>query len=296
MIDYEKSYQDNLTDKYKEVNEEYNTYIKLYYSENAMCPIDIKTKLEKSRDKNLIYLSCKTKNNKKWEAKIKMPNIVNLYKVKTENVNLYKNYIKDLKDRLKKSMISPLYKPDEDNEAIELLEKSKKYQKIIDSINSILQNQEENLDILINEKKEKIKTLAELSLKRKNTFKQLKKVDRDIKEKLKEISINEKNPSHVRLNQISKNTGLSIKEINDWISWFVCMYDYTKLSVELQNLNNDLIEKTRLFRRINENFVLEPPLVDIKTDSKIVYEDKKESKRKVDKTKVKLKIKKKEKK
>ena len=266
MIDYEKCYQDNLLDKYKEDFDKYYNYIKLFYADNSVCPIDIKTTLNKKKEKNVIFMSCNTKKNQKWEAKITLPIVVNLYKIVDENNKYYNNDIKYLKDRLKKMMVSPLYKPEDDDHAIELLDKSQANQKLLDSINNVFKKQKEDLELIINDKKNKIKNLAELSLRRKTIFKGLKKINRELKEKLKEISLNEVKITHSRLNEISKNTGLSINEVNNWIDWLKCMYEYTKISVDLQELNNNYIIKSELFRKINENFVIVPPHIDIKSD------------------------------
>ena len=61
MINYFNFYDENLNGENDSLIEDYQKYIKMYYTENAKCPVDLKTPLKKEINGNKIKLSCTTK-------------------------------------------------------------------------------------------------------------------------------------------------------------------------------------------------------------------------------------------
>ena len=136
---------------------------------------------------------------------------------------------------------------------------------------------------LIKSKQEYLKKLAEINHNKQKLYKKLVIISQENKNKLKEILLNEGIPSTQRINQIAKNVNLNGENTQNWIQWLGYVKEYVENIKELEQINYTLIERNREFRKINEEFIVEEPQINIKSDSKkeVVLEVNEPKKRKV---------------
>jgi membrane-associated HD superfamily phosphohydrolase len=256
---YLKYLEDNLNHKFTKEMDEYKNYVKMFYNEKAKCPKDLKTPLQRTQDDKKIELWC---NN--WKVSIIKPVVVNLKFLQESLSIIYKKNSDLFKYKLRQNMNSSTYKPDDDNEVRDMLVELKKIEEEINSIKSIFEKQKEIIDEIIKKKKNTLKNLAEIKIKKENKYNECIDISKDVFIKLKEISKNEENITEQRFTQISKSVKLSIKETKNWIEYFKFIIAYIKENDILYQSNQILIDLQNKFENINANYIIEPPKISTK--------------------------------
>jgi membrane-associated HD superfamily phosphohydrolase len=256
---YLKYLEDNLNHKFTKEMDEYKNYVKMFYNEKAKCPKDLKTPLQRTQDDKKIELWC---NN--WKVSIIKPVVVNLKFLQESLSIIYKKNSDLFKYKLRQNMNSSTYKPDDDNEVRDMLVELKKIEEEINSIKSIFEKQKEIIDEIIKKKKNTLKNLAEIKIKKENKYNECIDISKDVFIKLKEISKNEENITEQRFTQISKSVKLSIKETKNWIEYFKFIIAYIKENDILYQSNQILIDLQNKFENINAYYIIEPPKISTK--------------------------------
>ena len=255
---YLKYLEDNLNHKFTKEMDEYKNYIKMYYNERAKCPKDLKTTLERKQDDKIIELWCKN-----WKVSITKPIIVNLIIVLEQTTDNYKKKSDFFMFKLRQNMESSTYKPENDNEIKDMLADLKKLEDDMNNIKAILDKEKSIIDDIIQKRKDILKNLAEIKIKKEYKFKECIDISKDIFIKLKEISKNEKQITEQRFTQIAKNVSLSLKDTKNWIEYFKFIIDYLKENSLLYDLSNRMQELNINFENMNAHFIIEPPKINL---------------------------------
>ena len=179
---YLKYLEDNLNHKFTKEMDEYKNYVKMFYNEKAKCPKDLKTPLQKIQDDKKIELWC---NN--WKVSIIKPVVVNLLILQESLSIIYKENSDLFKYKLRQNMTSSTYKPDDDNDVRDMLVELKKIEEEINNIKSIFDKQKEIIDEIIKKKRDTLKNLAEIKIKKENKYDECVDISKDVFIKLKEI-------------------------------------------------------------------------------------------------------------
>ena len=250
--------EDNLNHKFTKDMDEYKNYIKMFYNDRAKCPKDLKTSLERKQDDKKIELWCKN-----WRVSITKPVVVNL-NILLEDISDEYNKKSDLfKYKLRQNMKSSTYKPEDDNEIKELLTELKKIEDNMNNIKAIFDKEKSIIYDIIKKKKEVLKNLAEIKIKKDHQYKDCIDISKEFFIKLKEIAKNEEKITEQRFTQIAKSVSLSLKDTKIWIQYFKYIIDYLKENAKLHELNS-IINKINLqFENINVHFILEPPKINL---------------------------------
>jgi hypothetical protein len=255
---YSQYLEDNLNHKFTKDMDEYKNYIKMFYNDRAKCPKDLKTILERKQDDKKIELWCKN-----WRVIITKPVVVNL-SILLENINKEYNKKSDLfMYKLRQNMEHPTYKPEDDNEVKEMLLELKKIENNLNDIKAIFEKEKSITDDIIQKRKEVLKNLAEIKIKKEHLYKECPDISKDIFIKLKEIAKNEKKITEQRYTQIAKNVSLSIKDTKNWIQYFQYIIDYLNENSTLDELNNRMKKINIEFENINVHFIIEPPKINL---------------------------------
>jgi hypothetical protein len=250
--------EDNLNHKFTKDMDEYKNYIKMFYNDRAKCPKDLKTILERKQDDKKIELWCKN-----WRVIITKPVVVNL-SILLENITKEYNKKSELFIyKLRQNMESPTYKPEDDNEVKEMLVELKKLENNLNDIKAIFEKEKSITDDIIQKRKEVLKNLAEIKIKKEHLYKECPDISKDIFIKLKEIAKNEKKITEQRYTQIAKNVSLSIKDTKNWIQYFQYIIDYLNENSTLDELNNRMKKINIEFENINVHFIIEPPKINL---------------------------------
>ena len=268
MINYDNFYEDNLMHKFEPILQEYNKYNKLFINKQSKCPADLKILLEREEKDSQFTLGCKLKDGKKWEVKVKRPVIVNLYEKKMEIETEYKKKLIEVKEILKVAKYSLVYDVDHDKKVKELTDEIKIVEGELNSINNIFEMQKESIGELIVLRKKINEKIAILNVDKKNIYKKVTNITEEVKNKLKEILINEGIPSSQRMSQIGKNVSLKVEEVENWLKWLELVRDYISQNKELHNINMEIEAKNIEFRNLNEKYIVEPPKIDLINNSK----------------------------
>jgi len=265
---YSKYLEDNLSEKFKKSMDDYQKYLKMFFTENSRCPIDSKTILEKDETTTQIKLWCKSKSSKEWRVTITKPKIINLNHKLNELTLIYKNEGILFKDKLKQNMSSSIYNPEKDKEIEEKLKILKKYENELESVKEVFE-QEKNMENEIRRKRQEVLVkLLEIKIQKNNIYKKCPMISNEVKKKLMEISKNEKNLTAVRLSQIAKNVNLNSEDVKNWIQYFSYIMQYLNENENLNNLNNEMMKLVDKFERINSYYILEPPVFDLSSKAK----------------------------
>ena len=283
MINYDNFYEDNLLHKHEPIIQEYDKYNKLFINKNSKCPIDIKTLLDREEKENQFTLGCKLKDGKKWEVKVTRPKIINLHEEKMNISEEYKSKINEVKEILKMAKYSLVYNADHDKKVKDLTEEIKVIEAGLDGINNIFEMEKESKNEIITLRKKAYEELAQINVNKKKLYRDIPNISEEVKNKLKEIVMNEGLPSSQRLSQIAKNVNLKIDEVEKWLKWLDSVREYVTKNKELYDLNTELQAKEIEFRKINEEFIISPPTINIVNDSKkeVVIKEEPVKKRKI---------------
>jgi hypothetical protein len=263
MTLYLKHLEYNLNNKFAKELDEYQKYLKMFYSDTSRCPIDAKTPLEKSENNKEYNMFCKTKSGKEWSIKIKKPIIYNLNLRYSEINNLFKNQGLLFKEQLRKNMESPVYNAEKDKDIEKMLKELKTYEEEMESIKSIFNRQQELEKEIINARQEILKNMLEIKIKKDNLFKICPKIDSDSRKKLIEIAKNEKNPTQQRISQIAKEINLKNDEVTNWLKYFGLIFEYTEENGKLNVENEKMIKLKSSFENLYLHFVVEPPVFEM---------------------------------
>jgi len=275
MITYLKYLEDNLNNKYLKEFEEYRKYIKIFYSENSKCPVDSKTLLLKKETATEYEMWCKSKTSKDWKIIIKKPKVYNL-NIKLNELNTtYKNKLLLFKQKLRENLESPIYIPEKDKEMESELKELKNYENEIQSINELFEKQEEHKKELYLKRQDQLKKLLEIKIKKKDIFNLCEQVDGDIRKQLIEIAKNEKKVDQERIKQIAKTTQISQSNVKNWIDYYKLNMEYVAEMIDLNRLNDEIFQITEKYSHINNNYIIEPPI--ITSDKKVKLEDEEKS-------------------
>ena len=250
--------EDNLNHKFTKDMDEYKNYIKMFYNDRAKCPKDLKTILERKQDDKKIELWCKN-----WRVIITKPVVVNL-SILLENITKEYNKKSELFIyKLRQNMESPTYKPEDDNEVKEMLVELKKLEDNLNDIKAIFEKEKSIMDDIIKKRKEVLKNLAEIKIKKDSQYKDCIDISNEVFIKLKEIAKNEKKITEQRFTQIAKNVSLSLKDTKGWIQYFQYIIDYLNENAILDELNNRMKKINIEFENINVHFIIEPPKINL---------------------------------
>jgi len=275
MFTYLKYLEDNLNNKYLKEFEEYNKYLKIFYSENSKCPVDSKTLLLKKETGTEYEMWCKSKTSKDWKIIIKKPKVFNL-NIKLNELNTtYKNKLLLFKQKLRENLESPIYIPEKDKSIESELKELKYYENEIQSIKELFDKQEENKKELYLKCQEQLKKLLEIKIKKKDVFRLCEQVDGEVRKKLIEIAKNEKKVDQERIKQIAKTTQITQLNIKNWIDYYKYNIEYVSETFELNKLNEEIFQMTEKYSYINSNYIIEPPV--IISDKKVKLDIKEES-------------------
>ena len=275
MITYLKYLEDNLNNKYLKEFEEYRKYLKIFYSENSKCPVDSKTLLLKKETATEYEMWCKSKTSKNWKIIIKKPKVYNL-NIKLNELNTtYKNKLLLFKQKLRENLESPIYIPEKDKEMESELKELKNYENEIQSINELFEKQEENKKELYLKRQDQLKKLLEIKIKKKDIYNLCEQVDGDIRKQLIEIAKNEKKVDQERIKQIAKTTQISQSNVKNWIDYYKLNMEYVTEMIDLNRLNDEIFQITEKYSHINNNYIIEPPI--ITSDKKVKLEDEEKS-------------------
>ena len=275
MFTYLKYLEDNLNNKYLKEFEEYRKYLKIFYSENSKCPVDSKTLLLKKETATEYEMWCKSKTSKDWKIIIKKPKVYNL-NIKLNELNTtYKNKLLLFKQKLRENLESPIYIPEKDKEMESELKELKNYENEIQSINELFEKQEENKKELYLKRQDQLKKLLEIKIKKKDIFNLCEQVDGDIRKQLIEIAKNEKKVDQERIKQIAKTTQISQSNVKNWIDYYKLNMEYVAEMIDLNRLNDEIFQITEKYSHINNNYIIEPPV--ITSDKKVKLEDEEKS-------------------
>lgn len=275
MFTYLKYLEDNLNNKYLKEFEEYRKYIKIFYSENSKCPVDSKTLLLKKETATEYEMWCKSKTSKDWKIIIKKPKVYNL-NIKLNELNTtYKNKLLLFKQKLRENLESPIYIPEKDKEMESELKELKNYENEIQSINELFEKQEEHKKELYLKRQDQLKKLLEIKIKKKDIFNLCEQVDGDIRKQLIEIAKNEKKVDQERIKQIAKTTQISQSNVKNWIDYYKLNMEYVAEMIDLNRLNDEIFQITEKYSHINNNYIIEPPI--ITSDKKVKLEDEEKS-------------------
>jgi len=255
---YLKYLEDNLNHKFTKDMDEYKNYVKMFYNDRAKCPKDLKTSLEKKQDDKKIELWCKN-----WRVTIIKPIVINLSILLDNICNEYNKKSDLFKYKLRKNMESDTYKPEDDNEVKEMLIDLKKIEENMNDIKSVFEKEKLIMEDIIQKRKEILKNLAELKIKKDHQFDECIDISKDIFVKLKEIAKNEKKITEQRFTQIAKSISLSLKDTKNWIQYFQYIIDYLNENERLHELNIKMKEINLQFEKINVHFVIEPPKINL---------------------------------
>jgi len=255
---YLKYLEDNLNHKFTKDMDEYKNYVKMFYNDRAKCPKDLKTSLEKKQDDKKIELWCKN-----WRVTIIKPIVINLSILLDNICNEYNKKSDLFKYKLRQNMESATYKPEDDNEVKEMLIDLKKIEENMNDIKSVFEKEKLIMEDIIQKRKEILKNLAELKIKKDHQFDECIDISKDIFVKLKEIAKNEKKITEQRFTQIAKSISLSLKDTKNWIQYFQYIIDYLNENERLHELNIKMKEINLQFEKINVHFVIEPPKINL---------------------------------
>ena len=133
----------------------------------------------------------------------------------------------------------------------------------MNNIKAIFDKEKSIIDDIIQKKKEVLKNLAEIKIKKDHQYKECIDISKEVFIKLKEIAKNEEKITEQRFTQIAKSVSLSLKDTKIWIQYFKYIIDYLKENAKLHDLNL-IINKINLqFENINVHFILEPPKINL---------------------------------
>jgi len=248
---YLKYLEDNLSHKFTKDMDEYKNYVKMFYNDRAKCPKDLKTALERKQDDKNLELWCKN-----WRVVITKPIVVNLSL-------LLDNYSDEYSKKSEKNMESATYKPEDDNEVKEMLIDLKKIEENMNDIKSVFEKEKSIIEDVIQKRKEILKNLAEIKIKKDHQFEECIDISKDVFVKLKEISKNEEKITEQRFTQIAKSVSLSLKDTKNWIQYFKYIIDYINENSRIHELNMRMKEINLQFENMNVHFVIEPPKINL---------------------------------
>jgi hypothetical protein len=255
---YLKYLEDNLNHKFTKDMEEYKNYVKMFYNDRAKCPKDLKTALERKQDDKKIELWCKN-----WKVIITKPVVVNLM-ILLENITKEYNKKSDIfKYKLRQNMESPTYKPEDDNEIKDILVELKKLENDLNDIKFIFEKEKSITDDIIQKRKEVLKNLSEIKIKKDHQYKDCIDISNETFIKLKEIAKNENKITEQRYTQIAKSVSLSLKDTKGWLQYFQYIIDYLNENAKLFELNKRMKEINLQFENINVHFIIEPPKINL---------------------------------
>lgn len=162
-------------------------------------------------------------------------------------------------------MESSTYKPEDDNEIKAMLVDLKKLEDDLNDIRAIFEKEKSIMDEIIQKRKNVLKNLAEIKIKKEHKYKEciVVNISKEVFIKLKEIAKNEKQITEQRFTQIAKNVSLSLKDTKNWIEYFQFIMDYLKENALLYELSNRMQELNLTFENINAHFVIEPPKINL---------------------------------
>jgi len=255
---FSKYLEDNLSHKFTKDMDEYKNYVKMFYNDRSKCPKDLKTVLERKQDDKKIELWCKN-----WRVSIIKPVVVNLSLLLEKYSDEYKKKSDLFKYKLRQNMDSSTYKPEDDNEVKSMLIELKKLEDNMNDIKSIFEKEKSITDDIIQKRKEVLKNLAEIKIKKDHQYKECIDISKEVFTKLKEIAKNEKKITEQRFTQIAKSVSLSLNDTKIWIQYFQYIIDYLNENAKLYELNTRMKEINVKFENINVHFVIEPPKINL---------------------------------
>ena len=255
---YLKYLEDNLNHKFTKDMDEYKNYVKMFYNERAKCPKDLKTVLERKQDDKKFELWCKN-----WRVSILKPVVVNLSLLLDNYSDEYNKKSDLFKYKLRQNMQSATYKPEDDNEVKTMLIDLKKLEDDLNDVKAIFNKEKSIIDDIIQKRKEILKNLAEIKIKKEIKFKECIDISKENFIKLKEISKNEKQITEQRFTQISKSISISLRDTKNWIEYFKFIIDYINENARLHELNLRMKEINLKFENINIHFIIEPPKINL---------------------------------
>jgi len=267
MSSYLKYLEDNLNEKFANDFDEYRKYLKMYYAENARCPVDLKIPLEKKETDNDFIFMCKLKTGKDWIATVRKPVVMNLNLRIIELKEKYKNRALLFKDDLKENLLSPMYNPNSDKDLEGKLKELKNYEREMDLIEEIFNKRREDEDDIIKKRQDILKNLAEIRIKKGKLYKDLEMISEENKNSLIQVVKNEKEINEKRIKELSKILELKENQVKNWIIYFKFVLDYVLECSKLNDLNKNIKKIGENYDRVTSYFIISPPLINIMEES-----------------------------
>jgi len=258
----------NYVNKYNEysnflVSEEYKKYVNylhIFFNNKVQyCPRCNKYSIFKAYSNSIIFMKCNNVNCD-WKVSIQIAEYIDL------NKELYKNtHIS--KDLLYNLINTNNFKTDKDNYL--------GIKNSLNDINDIFTIQNKELNEKITEKIKLYNELSTLNYKRKNVFSNItKSFDNKTKTNLLEIYKNEyKNITEARYNSISKEFNISLNDVKNILLWFDISNNYIKIQIKLKDINQDIHKYTKTINKINNNMMINLPIIKEDKDVKINEKD-----------------------
>jgi histidinol phosphatase-like PHP family hydrolase len=133
----------------------------------------------------------------------------------------------------------------------------------MNDIKSIFEKEKYITDDIIQKRKEILKNLAEIKIKKDHQYEDCIDISKEVFTKLKEIAKNEKKITEQRFTQIAKSVSLSLNDTKIWIQYFQYIIDYLNENSKLHELNTRMKEINLQFENINVHFIIDPPKINL---------------------------------
>jgi hypothetical protein len=248
-----------------ETQKKYDLYLRMFYNEKDMCPIDNKLELIRKKEGNKIDLSCEKKN---WGVSITLPKAIHFdneleNKKKTRDNILYK-----LRFQVSDIGFEGILSNDMDKEINKLTAEFNKVNKEIEDMEKIYILQKKEIETYMIQNMEYINKLSLLKIKRMKIYKMINSdvMNEIVKDDLMAIYLNEGDLNPTRISQIASQKKLNLDNVKNYFEWCNITKEYVDLNIKLVKNKEKIAEINKLFNIMNNNFYLELPMMVEKGD------------------------------
>ena len=149
--------------------------------------------------------------------------------------------------------------------------------KKMSEIDIIEDSQKKDINELQNENMDLILELGKIYFNRGERYKALKtKLNYEKKQKIiDEFKNNNKIPDDSVINSLAKSIDISLEECKNWFKWLDDCYKYIELQIKINDKTIEIQKKKDFFKKINNSFILNEPVVKENKNVNVVIPDKK---------------------
>lgn len=241
-------------------NEEYNKYLK-YLNVFYMKDQKKEKYIKKYVDNKYVLIDKQIQSKKIIIIPSEYININNLY------IELNK-YSEELLIKISNIIESKNNITDENRNEFDFLKKKYLiFQEKLNDINIIKEEYHKELDILINNKVEKIDDLIKFYKKRNIDYSNIKEsINRNLKNNLIKVfkETGNKIPSIIVINKIAKENLIASNEIEKWFQWIESVYFYMLIKIEIKILNENINKKEEIFYMDTNYMIIKKPIINEK--------------------------------